>query len=306
MNDRIQSTTGFQITYNIADTSAPFLHRSSMVKINGLTVVATASTPLQVEVSDAEQPAMLIPFSGKSHTFVDSTRHDWNAGEAAILLPATGRQGHDTTRSALFIMIDPERIQNSARSMLGLEPGNDVNFLALERPRSLALKVGGLALGNQFRQHGQIIDQLSQHEKLLDRSGLDEVIYRAMVTLLIPERLTVSSVAKTLPHGQLSDLCDFITANLEKKLTMTDLEKFAGISSRALQYAFRKHFNCTPKEWVIEQKLCAVRNLLLHGNTETRVTEQALMYFSNLGDFSRQYRRKFGELPSQTLARSRS
>ncbi len=58
MNDRIQSTAGFKISYGIAEKSTKFLHRSSKVRINGLSIVSTASTPLKVQVDSAEQLAL--------------------------------------------------------------------------------------------------------------------------------------------------------------------------------------------------------------------------------------------------------
>jgi AraC-like DNA-binding protein len=302
MNDRIQSATGFNIAYDIAEPSQSFRHRSSAVNINGLSMVATASTPLHIEVSHAKLPALLIPFSGKSHTLVEKKRHDWNAGEAAILLPATGRNGYDTTRSALFITIDPERINQSARAMLGIEEDKDIDFLALDQARTICLKTTGISLGKQCRLYGQLIDQFAARQDLLEYSGIDEAIYRLIVMLLMPERLT--AVSPQLAKDKLNNVCDFIIANLDRKITMTELEDFAGISTRSLQLAFRKRFNCTPMQWIIEQKLHAVRHQLLYPDSKTQVTQIAIHYFSNLGDFSRLYQHRFGELPSQTLARA--
>ncbi len=54
-----------------------------------------------------------------------------------------------------------------------------------------------------------------------------------------------------------------------------------------------------------EQRLIAVhRDLLGASAASTRVTDTALAYgFSHLGEFSKAYRRRFGEQPSRTLAR---
>jgi AraC-like DNA-binding protein len=56
-------------------------------------------------------------------------------------------------------------------------------------------------------------------------------------------------------------------------------------------------------QWLTVQKLHAVRAKLLDAQPFETVTSVAVVYFPNLGDFARYYRRQFGELPSQTIAR---
>jgi transcriptional regulator GlxA family with amidase domain len=96
-----------------------------------------------------------------------------------------------------------------------------------------------------------------------------------------------------------------MNAQLDAGVTLTDLEAFSGRSARSLQLAFKKHLGCTPKQWLTEQKLHAIRAKLLSADADESVTALARAYFPNLGDFARYYRLQFGELPSQTLARKR-
>jgi AraC-like DNA-binding protein len=309
MNDRIRDAMGFDIEYGVLDRSEPFLHRSATATINGLCMVATASTPLRVEVRDADHPAVLVPMQGKSYTLVERTRYEWNAGDAAVMLPAAGRSGRDTARSALFIKVDPPRLRDTACRMLGLDPEAERPFLDLDAPARLPLHAGGLTCEALFRQLCQPIDQFTGRPDLLDRSGLDDTFYRAMVMLLLPDRLgtpdpvpTVTGRSGTTRIGQ---LCDYIIANLDRRITLTELEALAGVSARTLQYAFRKRFDCTPKQWITEQRLLAVREGLLAAPPDGRVADVAVVYFPNLGDFATRYRRRFGETPSQTLARTR-
>ncbi|KPF94439.1 hypothetical protein IP86_22270 [Rhodopseudomonas sp. AAP120] len=105
---------------------------------------------------------------------------------------------------------------------------------------------------------------------------------------------------------QIDDVCDYILANLDQKLTLSDLEPISGLSSRVLQYAFRERFGCSPMQWVNDQRLEQVRALIQGAPPGSRVSAIASAYFSNLGDFAQRYRRRFGELPSVTMERRRT
>jgi PAS domain S-box-containing protein len=106
-------------------------------------------------------------------------------------------------------------------------------------------------------------------------------------------------------YSQLDVVCDYIRANLETKFTLSELEGISGLTSRALQYAFQKRFNCSPKHWIAEQKLIVVRSYLLAAAPEDKVSRIASKFFSNMGDFARLYQLKFGEMPSETLRSTR-
>lgn len=76
---------------------------------------------------------------------------------------------------------------------------------------------------------------------------------------------------------------------------------------RTLHEAFREHLGTTPKAYVKTLRLNAARHDLLRGMEKARVTDVALDWgFSHFGWFSQDYRRLFGETPSQTLQRGRS
>jgi transcriptional regulator GlxA family with amidase domain len=133
------------------------------------------------------------------------------------------------------------------------------------------------------------------------------MLYRHLAMLLRPEiYLPQADLTQTTAGAvRLARMCDDMNAQLDAGVTLTDLEAFSGRSARSLQLAFKKHLGCTPKQWLTEQKLHAIRAKLLSADADESVTALARAYFPNLGDFARYYRLQFGELPSQTLARKR-
>lgn len=79
-----------------------------------------------------------------------------------------------------------------------------------------------------------------------------------------------------------------------------------GVSERTLQYAFKRDMQLSPVTYLRILRLNKARATLLSvTSADTTVTHIAMMWgFLHLGKFSRDYRRMFGELPSETLART--
>ena len=89
---------------------------------------------------------------------------------------------------------------------------------------------------------------------------------------------------------------------------MTDLCRAAGVSERALEYAFKEVMGLTPVAYLTRLRLHRVRQALLAGtHGSTTVSAVALDWgFWHFGEFSRAYKDCFGELPSDTLRRKPS
>lgn len=80
----------------------------------------------------------------------------------------------------------------------------------------------------------------------------------------------------------------------------------AGVSERTLEYAFQEHLDSTPIRYLRLRRLTLARRRLLNPDSASeRVTDIAISCgIFELGRFAADYRKHFGELPSETLARS--
>ena len=98
---------------------------------------------------------------------------------------------------------------------------------------------------------------------------------------------------------------DYLAANLDGAFSMRHLSESTRCSERVLQYAFREIYGMAPQACFQAMKLDQThRELRAHGPRDVRVTDVALRWgFTHFGRFSLQYRRRFGESPSQTLRR---
>ena len=98
---------------------------------------------------------------------------------------------------------------------------------------------------------------------------------------------------------------NFLEANLDRTLHLTDLCAAAAASDRTLRILCQEHLGMSPTRYLWLRRMhLARRALRMADPTTTTVTEIATSYaFWELGRFAVAYRSLFGETPSATLRR---
>jgi AraC family ethanolamine operon transcriptional activator len=95
---------------------------------------------------------------------------------------------------------------------------------------------------------------------------------------------------------------DYINAHAADAPAIQDVCRAVGVSWRALDYAFREVFGVTPKQYLQATRLQGARRGLHQGGPASTVTDIANNWgFWHIGKFAADYKRHFGELPSETL-----
>jgi len=99
--------------------------------------------------------------------------------------------------------------------------------------------------------------------------------------------------------------CEMVEAHSGVSIRIDDLAVAAGVSVRTLNYAFREQMGVSPQQFVRAYKLNTARIALLSaGTVSVRISDiAARLGVWEWGRFSFDYRRLFGELPSETLQR---
>jgi AraC-like DNA-binding protein len=104
---------------------------------------------------------------------------------------------------------------------------------------------------------------------------------------------------------------EILRSHLELPITLEELCTLTGASSRTLQQGFARHTGSSPMAWLRELRLDHVRAQLQASaggsgiGAAVRVADVAARYgFFHLGHFAAHYRRRFGELPSETASAS--
>ena len=94
---------------------------------------------------------------------------------------------------------------------------------------------------------------------------------------------------------------NFIADNAADAVTVGDLCRATGASHATLDRAFRDKFGVSPKRYIMSVRLNQVRRALLGSQSSQTIVDLANRWgFWHMGQFARDYRRQFGELPSQT------
>jgi AraC-like DNA-binding protein/Tfp pilus assembly protein PilF len=97
---------------------------------------------------------------------------------------------------------------------------------------------------------------------------------------------------------------DAMQSGAGRSWTVTELASVAGVSSRTLQRQFLAFLGKTPGAMLRDINFERARRELLRGSPGARVMDIALCSgFQHCGRFSAEYRRRYGEKPSQTLNR---
>lgn len=98
---------------------------------------------------------------------------------------------------------------------------------------------------------------------------------------------------------------DFIEDHRGEAVRVRDICRETGVTWRTLDRAFRERFQMGPKAYLMRCRLGGVREALATGSKDLRIADIANTWgFWHMGQFARDYKRLFGELPSETLRRS--
>ena len=102
---------------------------------------------------------------------------------------------------------------------------------------------------------------------------------------------------------QVSKVRDLLHENVNKKVTIDQLVEQLDISERQLHDTFKVNYGFSPKKYLQNLRLNAIRKELLSVNPGSmHISEIAFKYgFSHMSHFSSEYKKMFFELPSETF-----
>ena len=118
---------------------------------------------------------------------------------------------------------------------------------------------------------------------------------------------TLERLDRSIAPRDVKRAVEYMQANLDAPLTIGLIATTAGVPGQTLFKHFRDTHGISPMRYMRNLRFDKVRQELLNARTGARVTEIASRWgFSHLGRFAVEYRLRFGESPSQTLARRSS
>ena len=127
-----------------------------------------------------------------------------------------------------------------------------------------------------------------------------------LVRALVTQRSDARPVAPKFRAAALERALEVLSAYDRMPDTVETLCDLAGASWSTLQRAFREEFDVGPKTYMKSRRLAAVQAELVKCGPDTVIRDVANRWgFWHMGSFAADYRKQFGELPSETLRRVR-
>lgn len=172
--------------------------------------------------------------------------------------------------------------------------------IKIDKPKeeNISVLFNGLATEEYVDVIYRIVKLLNKPEELeiLGDSLLDEVYFRLLYN-------TEGELYKHLLYNksqfkQVSKSIDYINANLDKVITVEELAELVNMSISGYHKKFKDVMNMAPLQYVKSIKLDKAREFLIEGSNVSQAAY--LVGYNSLAQFSREYKRYFGELPSKT------
>jgi AraC-like DNA-binding protein len=201
--------------------------------------------------------------------------------------------------TAIVFRIDQKAIENELVDLLCQPIGQPLKFqLAMDLTRAPVRSWVDLAMlfaGELGRADGIATNPVIAND-------MERILVRGLL-LCQPHNYT-SKLTDTDVPGYLAAAMGVIEDRTGAALSAGSLARHVGVSTRALQAAFREHLGVTPLQYLRQVRLRRVHEDLLANQRRDGTTVSAVANrwgFSHLGRFAKDYRSRYGETPSQTL-----
>jgi AraC-like DNA-binding protein len=176
--------------------------------------------------------------------------------------------------------------------------------------------IGSIQENRFWAPHGNEHEQLRQVLRALERvavcdgdEGLEqwgEVFNTDLVTLVVRILAMDSSAARLVAPSfrlaALSRALKILSEHDQPSLSIEALCTMVGASWATLERAFKDEFGMAPKQYIKSKRLSAVKSELIKTGPDAVISNVAHHWgFQHMSSFAKDYRKQFGELPSETL-----
>jgi len=245
---------------------------------------------------------LAMPLKGHARFHIDGRAIDVSPHAVGLISP--GQRFHFEASEGyaqIVVRIERSAMEHGYEALTGRPCGVDINFspvIGTAGRTWRAVEPWLQLLARSARRAGTVVSP--------DASALELRIEDMLVsTLLLQQPHTLSErLLPTPPTGtprHVRRAQAYLLEHLEEPLTVAQVAVAVGVSVRTLQAAFSAQLGCGPMQWLREQRLFRIRDLLCADDCGLSITAIAMRYdFTHPGEFARAYRRMFGETASQS------
>ncbi len=259
---------------------------------------------VEIEFPEAPSFRQQICLSGGGETIIQRKGAPLSDVATCVIGPGT----KITTRfgagySQLVLRVDPAALRRKLEAFVGTDLPNPIEFRSAQAfvsPQLQILKRSALFFVNE-------VETLESEACELARNEFEQVLLAAFLS---GNAHNYSYLLEAPPPGltprQVWLAESFIEANWDRPLTIEALSMAVGVSARSIFKSFKDFRGYSPMAFAKDVRLRRAREML--GDAEPGATVTMVAYrcgYQNHGYFAREYRARFGESPSETLARTR-
>ncbi len=134
-------------------------------------------------------------------------------------------------------------------------------------------------------------------------ANLENLLIRTMLDTVGRESSLACEVAvRNVLPAYMKKIISHMHAHCHEPIQLKDLRQISNVSERTINMGFNKYLDASPKQYLKQLRLQRVHEDLRHASAHTTVTNVAMRWgFCQLGWFSAEYRKQFGQTPSETL-----
>lgn len=219
----------------------------------------------------------------------------YQTGSDAVLSTARG-----CPFDMLAIHVDRRPLENALAALLGRKLAGPVRLAP-----DLDLRSGA---GRQWWDLLVAWHALRRRNLLLSNPMVAEPLGHSLLTGLLyaaahqfSDELRIASRSGTSAAVRAAE--SYIIEHIGEPLTIGEVARGVGLSTRAIQRGFHEQYGMSPKEYIRMRRLERAHAELAMSDPHTMtVTAVATRWgFAHLGRFSQEYRKKYGVTPAQTL-----
>jgi AraC-like DNA-binding protein len=226
--------------------------------------------------------------------------HTLTAGDSFLYSINDVMQFHAQPLELVVVRIGQADAARMALRQFGVVPAD--LWPSAARPVSRAMNTHWQALSGFVRKTLAAAPSVAEHP--LVAGQLLEYVAASMLAVFPNATMQLSHVQSPGDVGTatLRRAVAYVDGNAGGPITVEDIATAAGTSARALQYAFRRHLDCTPREYLRRVRLERAHRDLQDARPGETVAAIALRWgFTSTGWFGRHYRAAYGRSPGETL-----
>ncbi len=205
----------------------------------------------------------------------------------------------------LLFRIERGVVEQEFRAWTGIDETARIEFELA--PVCEATKVGTL-----WRYACMLCDDLRDEKSDLCHPLVRERIASGLASILLASMphnrsIAVGTAVSPVAPYYVRRVERYIEHHAHDEIGLSDLADVAGVSARALQVGFRRFRSTTPMAYLRAVRMELARKELAGARQRHASVAKVAndLEFGNPGRFARDYRARFGELPSETLRRRR-